>query len=204
MAAFLPLPRHLVHNEAVQQLTDYEYGPLNAQSPLDAAAIYAATRLAICVAEKTNQDRSFPKGRQDPADAGSLETTARREWRQEAGIAEQRLHIFPGQDCVPAAVEEYPGPNAVYFVATCNPSTDAAEPDLPMRSGAGAAPIVSSWTPPFEDAADPDPIVLTHWVRVDSILRGDFAFGTRWKLVRKALLELMARDVGFVPRRPWS
>ena len=71
-----------------------------------------------------------------------------------------------------------------------------------MRSGAGTTPIVCSWTPPFEDAEDPDPIVLTHWVRVDSILRGDFEFGNRWQLVRTALLDLMTRDVGFVPRRP--
>lgn len=127
----------------------------------------------VCMVEKKNGKKGFPKGGR--AVGESVWANAFREWWEETGIALKRLQIRKGVYLDEARV------GVRYLLAFCEPLSSGD--DGPEPAGTGEM----SWSPPFEDGIDDDPIVKAHWVCVDR----DFGLERgRKELLHQALAEL--------------
>jgi 8-oxo-dGTP pyrophosphatase MutT (NUDIX family) len=124
------------------------------------AIVQVGTDDLVCICEKRNGKRSFPKGGLHRKN-GCWETVlrgAKREWREETGISIGRLQINQGAHVDDAII------GTRYLVARCDPADSSSqEPD---------AVDSLEWQPPYEDVTDTDPIVKAFWIPVKQVLAG--------------------------------
>lgn len=126
--------------------------------------------LLVCLVEKRNGKRGFPKGGLKREVQETVMQGAQREFHEETGIPLGRLELLQRVvvDCDFLGVR--------YLVAWCAAAQEG-DPD------AGR----SSWAPPFEDPTDNDPIVAASWVSCDEVL------ANRVRGCQRSILDLLQR-----------
>lgn len=158
--------------------------------PLAPGLLELAPQLAVCVTEKANRKRSLPKGGRGPADEDWLQHTGLWEFVEETGIDPVRVVPLPGQNAAGWVLQESRKSSRYhtrYYVAICRGSwaEEAIGEQILAATNASFGALLS-WKPP-EDPTDADPVVLTHWVRLDKALGGVFSMTGREALLWRAV-----------------
>jgi len=131
----------------------------------------------VCVVEKVDGKKGFPKGGRNTRKGESVLCAARREWQEETGILAARLQLCQGF----SVDDDYIG--CRYLVAACQNAS---------LGGGQADDGTLAWAPPCEDPEDPDPIVKVQWLPVDGFIKGRLRLSkSRWRVLDCAIAHLV-------------